>query len=217
MLAQLKPIIPGAEHWPRFLRNRSEQYEARLALLEVVESPSLFLRGMAGSRIPVAVAHGEGRAAFDSDGRRRQPRVSRCVTSMATAAPPTRYPANPNGSPDAIAGLTSRDGRATILMPHPERTLRAANYSWAPRDWARAIRRGCGCSATRGRGWVEAAPARRDDSIQEKGLAPEGPGLIHCAGRRGYLNLKFAVLTLPSLNFIRSWRQPTQVFSVFHT
>ena len=134
MLAQLREIIPGAGHWPTFQRNLGEQYEARLALLEVAESPSLFLRGMAGSRIPVAVAHGEGRAVFA--GAIDQAAVDialRYVTGDGRVA--DSYPANPNGSPDGIAGLTSRDGRATILMPHPERTLRSANFSWAPRDW----------------------------------------------------------------------------------
>jgi phosphoribosylformylglycinamidine synthase len=135
MMAQLKSIIPGAEHWPRFLRNRSEQYEARLALLEVFDSPSLFLQGMAGARIPVAVAHGEGRAAFANEGDARDALVALRYVD-GDGKPATLYPANPNGSPDAIAGLTTRDGRATILMPHPERTLRSANYSWAPRGWA---------------------------------------------------------------------------------
>ena len=134
MMAQLRDIIPGAEHWPTFQRNASEQYESRLALLEVVQSPSLFLRGMAGSRIPVAVAHGEGRAVFAN--RIDQSAVDiglRYVTGDGHVA--ETYPANPNGSPGAIAGVTSRDGRATILMPHAERTLRRANFSWAPSDW----------------------------------------------------------------------------------
>jgi phosphoribosylformylglycinamidine synthase len=135
MLSQLKPIIPGATHWPKFLRNRSEQFEARLGLLEVVESPSLFFRDMAGSRIPVAVAHGEGRAEFDSTLDQGAAHVSlRYVDGNGQAA--TRYPLNPNGSPDGITGLTTDDGRATILMPHPERTLRSVNLSWAPREWA---------------------------------------------------------------------------------
>ncbi|MGQ4660239.1 phosphoribosylformylglycinamidine synthase [Lysobacter sp. F6437] len=134
MLSQLKPIIPGAEHWPMFLRNRSEQFEARLSLLEVVESPSLFLRGMAGSRIPVVVSHGEGRASFDSNLDQTAARTAlRYIDGDGTLA--SQYPGNPNGSADAIAGLTSADGRATILMPHPERTLRSANLSWAPREW----------------------------------------------------------------------------------
>ncbi len=135
MLAQLKQIIPGANHWPQFLRNRSEQYEARLALLEVVESPSLFLQGMAGSRLPVAVAHGEGRACFDTGDAVSAARVAlRFVDGDGSIA--TAYPANPNGSHDAVAGLTTDDGRVTILMPHPERTLRVANYSWAPGAWS---------------------------------------------------------------------------------
>jgi phosphoribosylformylglycinamidine synthase len=134
MMAQLRDIIPGAEHWPTFQRNASEQYEARLALLEVVQSPSLFLRGMAGSRIPVAVAHGEGRAVFANGIDQAAVDIGlRYVTGDGRIA--DTYPANPNGSPDGIAGLTSRDGRATILMPHAERTLRSANFSWAPSSW----------------------------------------------------------------------------------
>ena len=136
MMAQLREIIPGAQHWPTFQRNRSEQYEARLALLEVVESPSLFLRGMAGSRIPVVVAHGEGRAVFATDIDQSAVDVGLRYLS-ADGCIAEAYPANPNGSPDGIAGLTSRDGRATILMPHPERTLRSTNFSWAPREWPR--------------------------------------------------------------------------------
>ncbi|MEQ1513681.1 MAG: phosphoribosylformylglycinamidine synthase [Lysobacteraceae bacterium] len=134
MLSQLKGIIPGAEHWPRFLRNRSEQFEARFGLLEVAESPSLFFAGMHGSRIPVAIAHGEGRATFDSDTDRDAATVAlRYVANDGSAA--ASYPANPNGSDGAIAGLTSRDGRSTILMPHPERTPRSVNMSWHPDDW----------------------------------------------------------------------------------
>ena len=133
MMAQLRAIIPGAEHWPTFQRNASEQYEARLALLEIGDSPSLFLRGMAGSRIPVAVAHGEGRAVFENG--IDQSAVDIAVRYVEGGRVADRYPANPNGSPDGIAGVASRDGRATILMPHPERTLRTANFSWAPRDW----------------------------------------------------------------------------------
>ncbi|RNF84325.1 phosphoribosylformylglycinamidine synthase [Montanilutibacter psychrotolerans] len=138
MLSQLKPIIPGAEHWPSFLRNRSEQFEARLGLLEVVETPSLFFRGMAGSRIPVAIAHGEGRADFGQGAQGNLDRIAAHVALRyvdGNGAVATSYPLNPNGSPDGIAGLTSHDGRATILMPHPERTLRSANFSWAPREW----------------------------------------------------------------------------------
>jgi phosphoribosylformylglycinamidine synthase len=134
MMSQLKDIIPGATHWPRFLRNRSEQFEARVSLLEVVESPSVFFRGMAGSRIPVAVAHGEGRADFASAADQGAVRVAlRFIDGDGLVA--GSYPQNPNGSPDGITGLTSDDGRATILMPHPERTPRSANHSWHPADW----------------------------------------------------------------------------------
>ncbi|WP_337244039.1 phosphoribosylformylglycinamidine synthase [Luteimonas sp. gir] len=137
MLSQLKAIIPGAAHWPRLLRNRSERFEGRVGLLEVVESPSLFLAGMTGSRIPVAISHGEGRVQFDDAQARSSARVAlRYVEGDGT--PAVRYPANPNGSQDAIAGLCSDDGRATILMPHPERTQRAVNFSWAPADWSDA-------------------------------------------------------------------------------
>jgi phosphoribosylformylglycinamidine synthase len=137
MLSQLKDIIPGAEHWPRFLRNRSEQFEARFGLLEVADSPSLFFRGMAGSRIPVAIAHGEGRASFADDADRVEATVALRYRAN-DGSPASSYPANPNGSDDAIAGLTSRDGRATILMPHPERTPRSVNMSWHPADWPQA-------------------------------------------------------------------------------
>ena len=134
MMSSLREIIPGANHWPRFLRNRSEQFEGRLGLLEVLDSPSLFLSGMAGSRIPVAVSHGEGRASFDTAQDRAAARVALRYVD-GDGSPASAYPANPNGSVDAIAGLTSDDGRATILMPHPERTLRRSNFSWAPAQW----------------------------------------------------------------------------------
>ncbi|NZA27053.1 phosphoribosylformylglycinamidine synthase [Luteimonas sp. SJ-92] len=134
MLAELRAIIPGTAHWPRFLRNRSEQFESRLGLVEVERSPSLFFRGMAGSRIPVAIAHGEGRADFcpgtDPGAAQVALRYVRGDGASATA-----YPDDPNGSARAVAGLCSDDGRATILMPHPERTLRRANFSWAPAAW----------------------------------------------------------------------------------
>jgi len=134
MVAQLKQLIPGAEHWPQFLRNRSEQYEARLALLEVLDSPSVLLAGMAGSRVPIVVAHGEGRAAFDNATDHAAAQVAvRYVDGAGRIA--MSYPANPNGSPDAIAGLTSADGRATLMMPHPERVFRSVQMSWHPADW----------------------------------------------------------------------------------
>ena len=138
MLSTLRDLVPGAAHWPRFLRNRSEQFEARLSLVRVEPSPSLFLAGMAGSRLPVAVAHGEGRAAFASAADREACEAAglvalRYLENDASVA--ERYPANPNGSPAGITGLTSADGRATIMMPHPERVLRGVNFSWAPREW----------------------------------------------------------------------------------
>jgi phosphoribosylformylglycinamidine synthase len=134
MLAQLKGLIPGAGHWPRFLRNRSEQFEARLSLVEVVESPSLFFRGMAGSRIPIVVSHGEGRAQFDAPEHQALARVAlRFIDGHGKVA--AQYPANPNGSPDGITGLTSEDGRSTLLMPHPERVHRSVQMSWHPAEW----------------------------------------------------------------------------------
>jgi phosphoribosylformylglycinamidine synthase len=134
MLTALQAIIPGAEHWPSFERNASEQYEARLVTLEVQESASLFFRGMAGSRIPVAVAHGEGRAVFTE--RADAKRVAVCLRYVDHHGRATEsYPLNPNGSPKGIAGLTNADGRITVLMPHPERVFRTVQLSWAPREW----------------------------------------------------------------------------------
>ncbi len=132
--AALKAIVPGAERWPALERNRSEQYEARLALVEVMESPSLFFRGMAGSRIPVAVAHGEGRAVFAGDADRAG--VATCLRFVDShGAPAGSYPANPNGSPGGLTGFTNADGRVTILMPHPERVFRSVQMSWRPAEW----------------------------------------------------------------------------------
>ncbi len=134
MFAALKEIIPGAESWPDFERNASEQYEARLVTVEVLESPSLFLRNMAGSRIPIAVAHGEGRAVFASAHDQRG--VTPCLRFVDNAGRATEaYPLNPNGSPKGITGLTAAGGRVTILMPHPERVFRSVQMSWAPRAW----------------------------------------------------------------------------------
>ena len=134
MMSQLKDIIPGAEHWPAFQRNQSEQFEARTALLEVADSPSILLAGMHGSRIPVAVAHGEGRAEFASQADQAAAAVALRYVD-GNGQPTQTYPLNPNGSPDGIAGLTSSDGRVTILMPHPERWGRPVNFSWAPEQW----------------------------------------------------------------------------------
>ncbi|MEQ8496463.1 MAG: phosphoribosylformylglycinamidine synthase, partial [Gammaproteobacteria bacterium] len=132
MLAALKDLVPGAAHWPRFERNRSEQFEARLSLVEVLPSASVLLGPMAGMRMPVAVAHGEGRATWD-DAPDSQGACLRYVDNHG--APATRYPANPNGSPAGIAGLTSDDGRVTIMMPHPERVFLRRQLSWCPPEW----------------------------------------------------------------------------------
>jgi phosphoribosylformylglycinamidine synthase len=134
MMAALKSVIPGAESWPSFERNASEQYEARVATLEVLESPSIFFKGMAGSRIPVAVAHGEGRAVFAERGDAK--RVQACLRFVDNRGKATEaFPLNPNGSPKGVTGFTAADGRVTILMPHPERVFRSVQMSWAPREW----------------------------------------------------------------------------------
>ncbi len=133
MLAALSGLIPGAAGWPRFVRNRSEQFEGRLSMVEIAETRSLFFAGMAGSRLPIAVAHGEGRAAFrDAAGLQAAAplTVMRFVSNQGRIA--DCHPANPNGSPEGIAGLTSADGRVTILMPHPERVFRSVQNSWHP-------------------------------------------------------------------------------------
>ena len=138
MLSNLHELIAGTEHWPRFVRNRVEQFEARLSLVEILPSPSLFLHGMAGSRLPIAVAHGEGRAEFRPDSSAETALAAGLVTLRFVdhfGQPATTYPVNPNGSPGGIAGLCSRDGRFTILMPHPERVFRTVQYSWHPDHW----------------------------------------------------------------------------------
>ncbi|HKW80169.1 MAG TPA: phosphoribosylformylglycinamidine synthase [Casimicrobiaceae bacterium] len=136
MMSNLRELIPGSSHWPHFVRNRSEQFEGRLVLLEVQPSPSLFFAGMAGSRIPVAVAHGEGYAEFDDAAQLAAADALvtlRFVDHRGTAT--ERYPYNPNGSPRGIAGLTTADGRFSILMPHPERVFRSVQMSWHPEGW----------------------------------------------------------------------------------
>jgi len=137
MLAALKALIPGAERWPKFLRNRSDQFEARLSLVEVVPSRSILLAGMAGSRIPIVTAHGEGRAAFASPADLEHCDATlaalRFVTNAGAVA--ETYPANPNGSPRGLAALCNADGRVTIMMPHPERVFRTTQLSWHPKEW----------------------------------------------------------------------------------
>jgi phosphoribosylformylglycinamidine synthase len=131
MMAAMKEIVPGAQHWPSFERNRSEQFEGRLVMVEIVESPAIVFRGMAGSRIPGVTAHGEGRAQFASDVDREQAIVAARFVDNRGRVTET-YPLNPNGSPEGITGLTTADGRFTILMEHPERVFRTVQMSWAP-------------------------------------------------------------------------------------
>jgi phosphoribosylformylglycinamidine synthase len=138
MLAALKDIIVGAEAFPRLIRNRSEQFEARFSMVEVTESKSILLAGMQGSLLPIAVAHGEGRMQFDDPGALESLRASgqlglRFVDHQGR--PTEHYPENPNGSLNGITGLCSADGRVTIMMPHPERVFRNVQLSYCPPDW----------------------------------------------------------------------------------
>ncbi len=136
MMSRLRELVPGADNWPQFQRNQSEQFEARLSLVEVVESPSLFLDGMAGSRIPIVTSHGEGKTVFTDDDARYASSYTvalRYIDNYGNVA--DRYPANPNGSTDGICGLSNEDGRVTIMMPHPERVAMTRQNSWHPDDW----------------------------------------------------------------------------------
>ncbi len=139
MVSLLKELIPGATHWPRFVRNRSEQFEARTSLVQAADSRSAFFTGMAGSVFPIAVAHGEGQAEFRqaSDLQALQSAGGIAMAYVDNCGKVTeRYPQNPNTSPMGIAGVCSADGRATVMMPHPERVFRAVQNSWRPDDWA---------------------------------------------------------------------------------
>ncbi len=136
MMSNLHELIPGTERWPHFVRNKSEQFEARLVMLEVQESASLFFKGMTGSRIPVAVAHGEGYAEFTDAAALTAAQSLIALRFVDNRGAVTeQYPLNPNGSPQGITGLTTPDGRFTILMPHPERVFRTAQNSWHPSTW----------------------------------------------------------------------------------
>ncbi len=138
MMSALKEIIPGAETWPRFVRNRSEGFEARVALLAIEASPSILLAGMAGSRVPIAVAHGEGRAEWADDAGRAALEEAELVAARFVdhhGRATERYPENPNGSPGGITAITTPDGRVTLFMPHPERVFRAVQNSWRPKSW----------------------------------------------------------------------------------
>jgi phosphoribosylformylglycinamidine synthase len=138
MMSQLTDMLGGTTHWPKFLRNRSEQFEARMSMVEVLPSVSLFLSAMVGSRLPVAVAHGEGRASFNDAATpaaslERELACLRYIDGHGRAT--ERYPDNPNGSPQGLAGFCSEDGRFTIMMPHPERVFRSVQHSWHPASW----------------------------------------------------------------------------------
>ena len=138
MLSNLKELIPGAECWPKFVRNTSEQFEARFSLIRIEPSPSVLLSGMAGSVMPVAVAHGEGRVEFKNNSEAKKYNSSGGVTLRFIdnlKQTTERYPSNPNGSLMGITGVTSTDGRANIMMPHPERVFRAVTNSWHPSEW----------------------------------------------------------------------------------
>ncbi len=136
MMSNLHEIIPGAENWAHFSRNQSEQFEARFVMVEVQQSPSILFDGMAGSRMPIVVAHGEGYADF---GNTKRLHAAQDVVTLRYidhyGKPTTTYPLNPNGSPQGITGLTTPDGRFSIMMPHPERVFRAVQNSWYPKEW----------------------------------------------------------------------------------
>jgi phosphoribosylformylglycinamidine synthase len=134
MMANLKSLIPGAQLWPHFVRNNSEQFEGRFSMVEVMESSSILMQGMAGSTMPIAVAHGEGRAEYKTaEQRQRVNSMLRYVDHNAKAT--ETYPLNPNGTPEGLTGFCSEDGRSTIMMPHPERVFRTVQHSWHPDEW----------------------------------------------------------------------------------
>ncbi len=137
MLSNLKDLIPGAENWPKFLWNESDQFEARLSQVTIAQSKSVLLAGMEGWQIPVAVAHGEGRASFKGEALKNLSEQNQIAVQFTDhkGAVASAYPLNPNGSPEGITGLTSRDGRATIMMPHPERVFRSQQLSWKSSKW----------------------------------------------------------------------------------
>lgn len=137
-MSNLYELIPGAELWPRFVRNRSERFEARFSLVEVAKSPSLLLQDMVGSRMPIAVSHGEGLVEARNPAHIQQLEnhslvALRFVNNYGQVT--EQYPANPNGSVNGITSVTSMDGRATIMMPHPERVFRTVSHSWHPENW----------------------------------------------------------------------------------
>lgn len=139
MLSELKEIIPGAEQWPRFLKNKSEQFEARLPQVKLSKTPSIFFDGMEGSILPIPVAHGEGYAAFETEAACRAVFDNELVAAQYVDSNHNVtevYPSNPNGSPSGVTALTTPDGRVTIMMPHPERAYQVRQLSWHPADWS---------------------------------------------------------------------------------
>lgn len=138
MMSNLHSIIPGTDQWPHFVRNKSEQFEARFAMVEILESPSIFFNGMTSSRMPIAVAHGEGFTEFSDKTAVNTLLANNLATARYidhTSTPTEAYPFNPNGSPQGLTGFTTTDGRFSIMMPHPERVFRAVQHSWHPDDW----------------------------------------------------------------------------------
>ena len=138
MIAGLKELVPGAELWPRFSENLSGQFESRVIMVEKIDSDSILFDGMQGSRMPVVVAHGEGRAEFSGEGDLNRLKATgqwalRYVDNYGH--PTERFPFNPNGSPSGVAGLCAADGRVNIMMPHPERNFRTVTNSWHPKEW----------------------------------------------------------------------------------
>jgi phosphoribosylformylglycinamidine synthase len=134
MMTALEELIPGAEARPQFVKNASEQVEARVVMVEILPSPSVLFRGMEGSLISIVTAHGEGRALFETP--EDAARVIASMRSVDNRGNPTEvYPFNPNGSPGGLAGVTTADGRFTIVMPHPERVFRSVQWSWHPDGW----------------------------------------------------------------------------------
>jgi phosphoribosylformylglycinamidine synthase len=138
MMSALQSIIPGSDHWPRFARNYSEQYEARLSLVRIESSPSILFKDMEGSYLPIVVAHGEGRAQFSQTSNANALEAAGLVALRFIDHHHNvteNYPFNPNGSPSGVTGLCNSDGRVSIMMPHPERVFRAAQMSWRPSEW----------------------------------------------------------------------------------
>ncbi|MGP1931399.1 MAG: phosphoribosylformylglycinamidine synthase subunit PurQ, partial [Arsenophonus sp. ET-DL12-MAG3] len=138
MMSNLKQLIPGTEYWPQFIRNRSECFEARFSLVKIMKSPSLFLKDMSGSQLPIVVSHGEGQVQVPSIRdldllEKNNLVVLRFVDNYGHVT--QQYPANPNGSVNGITAVTNLDGRITIMMPHPERVFRTVNQSWHPSEW----------------------------------------------------------------------------------